>query len=75
MVKRPSRIPRWRTINGEVLSGNPFSSVVLSSTCANWRNFAFDVFRRPTVDEHGSGDVLYVTLDPVSTALAVHLAR
>jgi AraC family transcriptional regulator len=37
-MKQLSKIPLVRTANGEVLPGNPFSSVVLSSDRTSWRN-------------------------------------
>ena len=44
-MKQPSNIPLVRTTNGEVLPGNPFSRVVLSSVGTNWRNLIVEEHR------------------------------
>jgi AraC family transcriptional regulator len=57
VMKQLSKIPLVRTNNSEVLSGNPFSSVVLSSACTNWHSLLVE---EHCFASHELGDLMYI---------------
>jgi AraC family transcriptional regulator len=56
-MNQPSKIPLLRERNGEVLQGNPFSSVVLSSARTNWQNIVVEEHRFAS---HALEDLMYI---------------
>jgi AraC family transcriptional regulator len=56
-MKMLSRIPLIQSTTGEVLRGNPFANVVLSSACMNWPNLVLEEHHFP---KHELDNVMYV---------------
>jgi AraC family transcriptional regulator len=56
-MKQPSNIPLLRPTNGEILPGNPFSTVVLSSAYTNWHNIVVEEHHFPS---HELDDLMYI---------------
>jgi len=67
LVKQQSKIPLLRSTNGEVLSGNPFSTVVLSSASATWNHLVVEEHR---FTKHELDDLMYI-----QHVVAVNLGR
>lgn len=56
-MKQLSKIPLVRSTKGEVLPGNPFANVVLSSACMNWPNLVLEEHHFP---KHELDNVMYI---------------